>query len=211
VVTKRVKELLKNTGSVKSAVILKHKGQSNQTMNYASRLFMGLVIAAALVACRDKAAEKRIAELEARLNSLEGNKATTTPAATAPADAAATPETKPEGPLPTLDFERTDYDFGTIREGQKVNFTYKFKNNGTAPLIVQNVQPSCGCTAPDWTKEPIPVGGTGFVKVEFDSSGKPGMQNKMVTVTSNTWPKQMKLNFKAMVTPKPDGASGPVK
>ena len=181
-------------------------------MNTVSRLLMALVLVAALVGCRDKAAEKRIAELEARLNSLEGNKANTpaTPAAVAdPAAAAATPETKPDGPLPALAFERTDYDFGTIKEGQKVNYTYKFKNNGEAPLIIQSVQPSCGCTAPDWTKEPIPVGKEGFVKVEFDSNGKTGMQNKMVTVTANTWPKQMKLNFKAMVTPKPDGSAGP--
>jgi hypothetical protein len=181
-------------------------------MNTVSRLLMGLVLVAALVGCRDKAAEKRIAELEARLNSLEGNKGAA-PAAT-PADPAAatttTPvETKPEGPLPALEFERVDYDFGTIKEGQKVNYTYKFKNNGAAPLIIQSVQPSCGCTAPDWSKEPIPVGGSGFVAVEFDSNGKPGMQNKMVTVTANTWPKQMKLNFKAMVTPKPTGADGP--
>src|SRR5689334_20137604 len=127
-------------------------------MKYASRLFMGFVVAVALVACRDKAAEKRIAELEARLNSLEGNKANTaTPAATPATDAAATPETKPEGPLPTLDFERTEYDFGTVKEGQKVNYTYKFKNNGAAQLIVQSVQPSCGCTAPDWTKDPIQI------------------------------------------------------
>ena len=182
-------------------------------MKYASRLFMVLVLAAAMVACRDKAAEKRIAELEARLNSLEGNKSTATPAAaTIPTDAAApAADAKPEGPLPTLNFERTDYDFGTIKEGQKVNYTYKFTNSGAAPLILQSVQPSCGCTSPDWTKDPIPVGGTGFVKVEFDSSGKPGMQNKMVTVTSNTWPKQMKLNFKAMVTPKTDASNGPVK
>jgi hypothetical protein len=183
-------------------------------MKYASRLFMVIVLAAATVACRDKAAEKRIAELEARLNSLEGNKGTATPAATTPAAdpaAATAAETKPEGPLPALKFERTDYDFGTIKEGQKVNYTYKFTNTGAAPLILQSVQPSCGCTSPDWTKEPIPVGGAGFVKVEFDSSGKPGMQNKMVTVIANTWPKQMKLNFKAMVTPKADGSSGPVK
>jgi hypothetical protein len=180
-------------------------------MKYASRLFMALVLTAAMVACKDKAAEKRIAELEARLNSLEGNKSASTPAATPATDAPAATETKPEGPLPNLNFERTDYDFGTIKEGQKVNYTYKFTNTGAAPLIVQSVQPSCGCTAPDWSKDPVPVGGTGFVKVEFDSSGKPGMQNKMVTVIANTWPKQMKLSFKAMVTPKPDGSSGPVK
>ena len=179
-------------------------------MKYVSKLIVILAIAAAVVSCRDKAAEKRIAELEARLNSLEGNKAAN-PTPTAAAETATPAETKPEGPLPTINFERTDYDFGTIREGQKVNYTYKFTNNGAAPLIVQSVQPSCGCTAPDWSRDPIPVGGSGFVKVEFDSNGKPGMQNKMVTVTANTWPKQMKLNFKAMVTPKPDGSSGPVK
>jgi hypothetical protein len=180
-------------------------------MKNVSRLLMGLVLVCALVSCRDKAAEKRIAELEARLNSLEGNKTNTAATPVNPTDpaAAATPETKPEGPLPTVDFERVDHDFGTIKEGQKVVYTYKFKNNGEAPLIIQSVQPSCGCTAPDWTKEPIPVGQSGFVKVEFDSNGKPGMQNKMVTVTANTWPKQMKLNFKAMVTPKPTGADGP--
>lgn len=180
-------------------------------MNTVTKLLMGLVLLGALVSCRDKAAEKRIAELEARLNSLEDKKGNTTAAPATPTDAAATPatETKPDGPLPTLEFERVDYDFGTIKEGQKVNYTYKFKNKGEAPLIIQSVQPSCGCTAPDWTKDPIPVGAEGFVKVEFDSNGKPGMQNKMVTVTANTWPKQMKLNFKAMVTPKPTGADGP--
>jgi hypothetical protein len=179
-------------------------------MKYASRLLAVLAITAVLVSCRDKAAEKRIAELEARLNTLEGNKPNTAAPAT-PAEVATPADAKPEGPLPTLEFDRTDYDFGTIKEGQKVNYTYKFKNTGAAPLIVQNVQPSCGCTAPDWSKEPVPVGGMGYVKVEFDSNGKPGMQNKNVTVTANTWPKQMKLTFKAMVTPKPDGSAGPVK
>ena len=61
----------------------------------------------------------------------------------------------------------------------------------------------------DWTKTPIPVGGTGFVKAKFDSNGKPNIQNKTVTVTANTWPKQTVLRFKAMVTPKADGAGGP--
>src|SRR5689334_8619604 len=128
-------------------------------MKYLSRLIVILAITAAMISCRDKAAEKRIAELEARLNSLEGNKAAN-PAPAAATETATPAETKPEGPIPTIDFDRTDHDFGTIREGQKVNYTYKFKNNGAAPLIVQSVQPSCGCTAPDWTREPIPVGGT---------------------------------------------------
>jgi len=162
--------------------------------------------------CRDKAAEKKIAELESRLAQLEGNK--TTPAATTIPPTVGTPpvaEEKPTGPLPVIEFGTTDHDFGTVAEGQKVSYTYTVKNTGAAPLIIQNAQPSCGCTVPDWTKTPIPVGGTGFVKAEFDTHGKSGVQNKTITVTSNAWPKTTVIKFKAMVTPKPDGANGPVK
>jgi hypothetical protein len=159
---------------------------------------MLLLAVASLAACRDKDAEKKIAALESRLADLEGKKSA--PAVNAPATPAAE-EPKPEGPLPVLVFEKVEHDFGTISEGQKVSYTYKFKNTGDAPLIIQSAQPSCGCTAPDWTKEPIPAGGEGFVKAEFDSKGKPNAQNKTITVTANTWPKQTTLRFKAMVLP----------
>lgn len=174
------------------------------------RLAFIVVFIATATSCRDKAAEKRIAELEARLSQLEKDKpaGSTTPAAATPdPNATAAAETKPEGPLPAFKFERTEYDFGAIREGEKVAYTYKFTNTGEAPLIVQSVQPSCGCTAPDWSKEPIPVGATGFVKVEFDSNGKQGIQNKVVTVNANTWPKSLILRFKAQVNPKPEGGA----
>lgn len=160
-----------------------------------------------VASCNDRNAEKRIAELESRLKELEGKKTnTSTPS---PAVTPATEE-KPEGPIPVMSFQKTEHDFGTINEGQVVEYTYAFKNTGEAPLIIQGAQGSCGCTVPDWTKEPIPVGGTGFVKAKFDSNGKPNVQNKTVTVTANTWPKQTVLRFKAMVTPKAD-AQGPVK
>ena len=167
-----------------------------------------ITVMAMAVSCRDKASEKRIAELESRLAQVEGNKSVT-PAPTATPEAAAPVEEKPEGPLPTMEFSTTDHDFGTVEEGKKVSFTYKVKNSGQAPLIIQNAAPSCGCTVPDWTKAPIPVGGEGFVKAEFDTKGKPGINNKTITVTANTWPKTSMLKFKAMVTPKPDGANGP--
>jgi len=159
-----------------------------------------------LPACKDRAAEKRIAELESRLAQLETNKSANTVAA----PASATPEEKPEGPLPVAVYETTDHDFGTINEGQKVVHVYKIKNTGEAPLVIQSAQPSCGCTVPEWTKDPIPVGGSGFVKAEFDSNGKPGIQNKTITVTANTWPKVTTLRFKAMVTAKAD-MKGPKK
>jgi hypothetical protein len=173
------------------------------------RLAFLLAVVATATSCRDKAAEKRIAELEARLSQLEKDKPASTAATTTAAPATNLPatETKPEGPLPSFKFERLEYDFGQIHEGDKVVYSYKFQNTGQAPLIIQSVQPTCGCTAPDWSKEPIPVGGSGFVKVEFDSNGKQGIQNKTVTVSANTWPKTLVLRFKAQVNPKAEGGT----
>jgi len=178
-------------------------------MKILNRVVLVLLVGVAFASCKDRAAEKRIAELESRLVQLEGNNSTASSAATPAATPAA--ETKPEGPLPVFEFATTDHDFGTIKEGDKVSYTYSFKNTGEAPLIIQNAQPSCGCTVPEWSKEPIPVGGTGFIKAEFDSNGKPNIQNKTITVTANTWPKVTTLRFKAMVTPKPTGANGPTR
>ena len=178
-------------------------------MNKMKMLLLLAVLATAFVSCKDKEAEKKIAALEARLNELEGRK---TPAVKQTPAVDPQPETKPEGPLPVLQFEKVEHDFGTIQEGQKVSYTYKFKNTGEAPLIIQSAQPSCGCTVPEWSKDPIQPGKEGFVKAEFDSKGKPNAQNKTITVTANTWPKQTTLRFKAMVLPNPNaGANGPVK
>lgn len=179
-------------------------------MNKITSILSVAAIVLIAVACSDRASEKKIAELESRLAQIEAGRpaqsnptTTTAPLQTPPSPEpaqAAPAEEKPSGPLPTLEFEKTEHDFGTIAEGQKVSYTYKFKNTGAAPLIIQNAQPSCGCTAPDWTRTPIPVGGTGFVKAEFDSKGKPGAQMKTITVTANTWPKTTTLRFKASVT-----------
>lgn len=178
-----------------------------------SFVFFGLLLVLA-TACKDRDAEKKIAQLESRLAELEGKKTpegATASTSNAPTTAAPAPETKPEGPLPTMEFGAIEHDFGTINEGDVVEHTYSFKNTGQAPLIIQGAQGSCGCTVPDWSKEPIPVGGTGFIKAKFDSNGKTNAQNKTVTVTANTWPKQTVLRFKAMVLPKGDGSEGPVK
>lgn len=161
-------------------------------------MMLAIIFGAAMTSCDDKDAEKRIAELESRLADLESTPSTASPATT-PQKAA--PAEKPDGPLPELEWSATEHDFGTIKEGDKVNYTYKFKNSGAVPLIIESVRPSCGCTAPNWSKEPIPVGGEGFVEVVFDSTKKPNAQNKTVTVTANTWPQTTVLRFKAFVTP----------
>lgn len=174
-----------------------------------TRIVHSLFFLAALMmtftACKDRNAEKRIAELEARLKELEGaKKAGATPGVQTTEATAA--EEKPEGPLPKMEFQTTDHDFGTIKEGDVVEYTYAFKNTGEAALIIQGAQPSCGCTVPDFTKEPIPVGGTGYVRAKFDSNGKTNHVTKSITVTANTYPKQTLLRFKAMITPKAGAA-----
>lgn len=188
--------------------VTRQKGLNMKINALAPFVFFAMLLVA--TACNDRNAEKKIAELESRLKELEGKK---TAGAQAPTSPVAQPlqDQKPEGPLPVFEFANTDHDFGTINEGQVVEYTYAFKNTGDAPLIIQSAQGSCGCTVPEWSKEPIPAGGTGFVKAKFDSNGKPNIQNKTVTVTANTWPKQTVLRFKAMVTPKASGAAGPVR
>lgn len=157
------------------------------------------------VGCTDKDAEKRIAELENRLRDLESSGAPATSPAVQPQ---AQPEVKPEGPLPVFQFEEMSHDFGTIAEGDIVSHTFKFTNTGEAPLIIQSARGSCGCTVPTWPKEPIPVGGTADITAEYNSKGKSGVENKTVTITSNTWPKTTTLRIKAQVNKA--GAAGPV-
>ena len=157
------------------------------------------LLAGGLVACGNNDSEKKIAALESRLAEMEAGKTAATPAAATPAK---TPDVKPEGPIPSFEWTATEHDFGTINENDVVTHTYTFKNTGESPLIIESVRPSCGCTAPNWSKTPIPVGGEGTVDVKFDSKGKPNAQNKTVTVTANTWPKQTVLRFKSFVTPK---------
>lgn len=172
-------------------------------MRTTSKYFL-MIIAATfmLTSCKDKDAEKKIAALEARLSELEGKgKPTLQPTVTTPATPAK-PEEKPTGPFSIMSFETTNHDFGTITEGNVVEYTYKIKNTGTAPLIIQKAQPSCGCTVPQYTETPIAPGAEGFVKAKFDSKGKPNLQNKSITVTSNAFPSTQVLTFKAMVTPK---------
>lgn len=101
-----------------------------------------------------------------------------------------------------LTFSKTEYDFGTINEGDKVETTFSFKNTGKSALIISNATSTCGCTIPEYPKEPIPVGGTGSILVKFNSTGKPNKQNKVVTLTTNTAKGKETVVIKANVTPK---------
>ncbi len=103
---------------------------------------------------------------------------------------------------PKMEIENANFDFGTIKEGDKVEHVFKFKNVGNEDLVVAHAQASCGCTVPEWTKEPIKKGESGEIKIVFNSAGKPGEQKKTVTLTTNTESGHEMIHFKANVTPK---------
>lgn len=111
-------------------------------------------------------------------------------------------ETAASGDLPTIKFNETEHDFGTIKEGDKVETVFTITNEGKADLIIIDAHGSCGCTVPEWPKEPIKPGATADMKVTFNSAGKPGEQKKTVTITTNTKEGVEKLTIKANVTPK---------
>jgi hypothetical protein len=99
-------------------------------------------------------------------------------------------EAKPQAPAekvdgPVLTLEKTTYDFGDITQGDVVEHDFKFTNTGNQPLIITNVQTSCGCTQPEWPRDPIMPGAKGEIKVGFNSNGKMNKQTKVLPVLSN--------------------------
>ncbi len=100
-------------------------------------------------------------------------------------------------------FEKLQHNFGTFKEElgpQTVSFN--FKNDGKVPLILNNVQASCGCTTPEWTREPIAPGAKGVIKVSYDPRNRPGVFNKTIRVSSNAENADVVLTILGEVTPK---------
>jgi Protein of unknown function (DUF1573) len=115
-----------------------------------------------------------------------------------------------------IKFEALEFNFGTIKQGDKVEHTFTFTNAGKEPLIITDARGSCGCTVPVWPKEPIRKGEKGTIAVTFNSAGKMGMQDKTVTITSNGKTNPVVLHVKGnilaaenadapAVTPAPQG------
>lgn len=102
-------------------------------------------------------------------------------------------------PKTEITFADTKHDFGTIKEGEIVRHSYKFKNTGSSPLYIANTIASCGCTTPTFSKEPIMPGQEGEIVVEFNSKGRKGMNQKNVLVVSNAQQDKISIGFDAMV------------
>ncbi len=120
-------------------------------------------------------------------------------------------EIKTNGALPKMEFKTPEHDFGMIKPGDKVSHVFEFTNTGDAPLIISNASATCGCTVPEYPREPVAPGQGGKIKVTFDSQGKFGQQSKNVTITANTQPNINTLTIKGNIPGGPDNAMGPVK
>lgn len=141
------------------------------------------IIATTFTACQDSAAKK-----------------VTNATTTSVPDSNASSNTS--GPIIT--FDKTEHDFGTINEGDKVTTEFNFTNTGKEDLIIVDARGSCGCTVPQYPKNtPIAPGASGKILVSFDSSNKPGLQQKSVTLSANTASGREMLRIKSNVTPDP--------
>lgn len=106
-----------------------------------------------------------------------------------------------------IDFTKETHDYGTIKNGADGTCTFEFKNTGNAPLIISNAKGSCGCTVPEWPKEPIAPGAKASIKVKYDTS-RQGVINKNVTITSNAVNAAEKIIYiKGNVLPAPESGA----
>lgn len=122
----------------------------------------------------------------------------------APASAVEASSAKAVSNAPVMTFDKTIHDFGTIQEGERVETLFTFTNTGKSDLVIVDARGSCGCTVPEYPKNtPIAPGASGQIRVSFDSSNKPNLQQKTVTISANTDSGRETIRIKAMVQADP--------
>ena len=105
---------------------------------------------------------------------------------------------------PTIKFDADSHDFGEVQEKEgPVSYVFKYTNTGTTPLIITQVQASCGCTTPEWTRQPLRAGESGNIKVTFDPANRTGTFNKTITVSSNAAQPTTMLRISGKVLQRP--------
>lgn len=103
---------------------------------------------------------------------------------------------------PVMKLSVTEHDFGTFKEeAGSQKFDFVVTNSGNQPLVIQNIVASCGCTTPEWTREPIPAGGTGKISAIYDPKDRPGAFNKTLSVYTNSKPELVVITIKGEVIP----------
>lgn len=111
-------------------------------------------------------------------------------------------DTPPPGPY--IKFSEMSHDFGDIEQGDRVEYTFEFTNTGDAPVVISNVLTTCGCTASSWPREPIIPGASSKIEVTFNSAGKIGHQNKVITIMSNATNNPERVKIVTNILPKSD-------
>jgi hypothetical protein len=101
--------------------------------------------------------------------------------------------------MPKIELSQDFFDFGEMYQKESVSTEFVIKNTGDAPLLIRSAKGSCGCTVPEWPKEPVAVGEEAVVKVTFNSGNKKGKQNKIVTLVTNAIPSTKVLTIKGTV------------
>jgi len=148
-------------------------------MSVRKTLFViGLLLTAFLISCNSDRKGKLPADLVTNPNSAEGRN---------------------KSGLPVIQFDKDVHDFGKLVAGEKATFGFRFTNAGSADLLISQVNTTCGCTTPKFSKTPIKPGEKKEIIVTFDSEGKKGMQQKSITVVTNCQPPQTVIWIKAMV------------
>ena len=142
-------------------------------------ILLGLNLTGALDGLMGKSSDETSVRDAARANVTSE-----TPTAPAPTNAAEPAVEVPTGPTTTIEFEESEFDFGTIDEGEKVSHTYKFTNTGSEPLIIKDAKGSCGCTVPTYPKEPIMPFESAQIEIRY-ATNRLGKFSKTVTLTTN--------------------------
>ncbi|MCF8294133.1 MAG: DUF1573 domain-containing protein [Chitinophagaceae bacterium] len=93
-----------------------------------------------------------------------------------------------------MKFKNEEHSFGNVPEGPSVSYDFEFTNISKEPIVLSNVQASCGCTTPTWPKEPIAPGKTSKITATYNTQGRPGPFTKTITVTSNVGSKVLKIS-----------------
>lgn len=160
------------------------------------------IIGFGLVSCKKENKETQSADAVTTDATAIGTPATTDSAAasvTGEAPAAAAPVSNE--PSTSIALSESNFDFGKIKKGDKVEHVYEVTNTGKNPLVISEVKPGCGCTAPDFTKEPIMPGKKGKITLHFDSSNFDGNVQKYADVFANVEKAPIKLTFTANIQP----------
>ena len=102
-------------------------------------------------------------------------------------------------PMPKILFDKNSFDFGNMNQDQSVTAEFSIRNVGNAPLLIRSAKASCGCTVPDWPREPILAGDSTIIKVTFNSGKREGEQNKTVSLITNAVPSIKVLKITGIV------------